>query len=153
MNPLFRSHRNAVLLAALLFGALPALAEPGLTLYLAEPTRLGRLEDCERPAEADWVRHGGPLKLHWGNRHVELNTGAEPAAVALSEHCFRLDLDGRPLVWGASVSRHSARYLDFPVLLNDATTARDAWLRQSLVGEPAYHPAWFLTLSRRFPQP
>ncbi len=157
MKPLLqqrlRARRDAMLLAALWFCALPAGADTGLSLYLAEPSEPGRLELCERPAVENWVRYSGPLQLHWTNRSVELNAGAEPTTGTLPEHCFRLDLDGRPLVWGASVSRHSARFLNFPVLLHDYANPRDAWLRQSLVGEPAYFATWIQTLSRRFPAP
>ncbi len=140
------------MLAALVLWGLPAGADSGLTLYLAEPPEPGRLELCERPVVENWVRFSGPLQLHWGNRSVALNPGAEPYAGSLQTHCFRLDLDGKPLVWGASVSRHSARFLNFPVLLNDFASPQDVWLRQSLVGAPAYFSAWMLTLSRRFPQ-
>lgn len=135
-----------------------AQAGIGLSLYLAEPSRPGRLEDCEavayRPEPVAWRRVDGLLRLRWQGGETWLNPDTTQPAGELREHCFRLDLDGRTLARGASVSRHSARWLNFPVLLlteGSRSDAPEAVLKQSLIGEPAGHPPWLPALSRRFP--
>ncbi len=149
--------------APMLPASAAAQADAGLSLYLAEPARPGRLEDCEAvanlPEPAAWRRVDGPLRLRWQGGETWLNPGwlnpgASQPLGELREHCFRLDLDGRTLARGASVSRHSARGLNFPVLLiteGRHGDAPEAVLKQSLIGEPAGLAPWLPALSRRFP--
>lgn len=147
--------RPVLLPLALLLAAVPAWADSGLALYLAGPSRPGRLEDCERALHAlapeSWSRVTWPLRLRWQGGATELNPEARQPAGELREYCFRLDLDGNTLVWGAVVSRYSARYLNFPVLLSDADKgAREVLLKPSLVREPAGQAEWRRVLTQRF---
>ncbi len=146
------------MLAATALLAGNARADAGLALYLAEPSRPGRLEDCEAVAfwsePVAWRRVDWLLRLRWRGGATWLNPGTTQPAGELRERCFRLDLDGRTLARGASVSRHSARWLNFPVLLpteGSRGDAPEALLKQSLIGEPAGLAPWLPALSRRFP--
>lgn len=120
------------LLACLASGMVHAQALPGLALYLADPPRPGILTGCElfffaKTTGQPWHRVTQPLRLEWEGGGVSLNEGADDDAKPdmLREHCFRLELDGRILAGGAIISPHSARYLTFPVLLEQHRPADD----------------------------
>lgn len=139
----------AWLLACMASGMVHAQALPGLALYLADPPRPGILTGCElyffaRTGGQPWHRVTRPVRLEWEGGGVDLNQGAEGGAEhdLLREHCFRLELDGRILAGGAIISPHSARYLTFPVLLEqrhpaDGTpvlTLRPHWIASGING-------------------
>ena len=142
--------------------ASPLRAEPALTLHIMSPARPGQLTECPQQATAGaaaaWTRVTARATLVWSGGGVTLNPQAGPATsdARLAEHCFRLDLDGQPLVFGAIVSRHSARRLAFPVLLEAARTSPPAELTLSpslpstaASGTP---PPWLQRLQARFPR-
>lgn len=112
----------------MLMGGWPLLAPaaPGLTLSVASPPRPGILTGCElfffaHTEGQPWRPVTRPLRLAWDGGGVDLNVGAapEPSTNPLREHCFRLELDGQLLTGGAVLSPHSARRLNFPVLVED----------------------------------
>ena len=127
MNMATKSRRHLThalgCLAGLLL-AMPAHAEPRLTLYLADSPRPGILTGCEmyffaRTEGQPWRQVAQPIRLEWAGGGVDLNVGAQPGGKEdkRQEHCFRLDLDGKILTGGAVISSNSARRLDFPVLV------------------------------------
>lgn len=163
-----------VFAAALSGGILasPLRAEPAsdaaaLTLHVMPPAKPGQLTGCPLQATGDaaaaaWTRVTTRTMLTWSGGGVTLNPKADPAAREgwLAEHCFRLDLDGKPLVRGAIVSKHSARLLTFPVLLEASTTKRptELTLSPSLpppspdAPPPGMTPPWLQALQARFPR-
>lgn len=149
----------------------PLRAEPAsdpalLALYIVPPARPGQLTECRLPTAGDavaatWAPVTTRVTLAWHGGSATLNPQADaPASGArLAEHCFRLDLDGKPLVSGAIVSRHSARLLTFPVLLEESGPHRPAELTLSPSlpppnppeAAPGMMPPWLQTLQARFP--
>lgn len=135
-----------------------------LMLHVMPPARPGQLTECPLHATDDtaWTRVTARVTLSWSNGGTTLNPQADPAAsgTRLAEHCFRLDLDGKPLVFGAIVSRHSARLLTFPVLLEASGADRPTELTlspslpppQPPKTAPGATPPWLQTLQARFPR-
>lgn len=155
----------AWMLPCLASGMVHAQALPGLALYLADPPRPGILTGCElfffaKTAGQPWHRATQPLRLEWEGGGVSLNEGAEGDAKPgmLREHCFRLELDGRILAGGAIISPHSARYLTFPVLLEQfqpaddipALILRPSWTASGNNGDPGLGRV-LEELRRRYP--
>lgn len=110
------------MMICLLQGGGHAQASPGLALYLADAPRPGILTGCQlfyfaRTASQPWRQVTQPLRLDWEGGGIQLNAESAASPAPLREHCFRIELDGQILAGGAVISPHSARYLDFPVLL------------------------------------
>lgn len=141
----------------------PAPGPAPLAVHVMPPPRPGQLTECPLRAAGDaapatWTQVTARVALAWHGGSATLNPQADPVATGtrLAEQCFRLDLDGKPLVFGAIVSRHSARLLTFPVLLeaSGANRPTELTLSPSLpsTAAPGATPAWLHTLQARFPR-
>lgn len=147
-------------LAAWLCLAPPVGAAPDLRLFVADSPRPGILNGCElyffaRTDGNPWKPVAGPLRLTWpgGGTTLQSREPGEVPAARLGDQCFRLELDGEILIGGALVSAHSARLLDFPVLLvqggrDDGPVALELRPRLVAPGWPVEEipPRWLQTL-------
>lgn len=141
-----------------------AHAQEGLSLHIADAPRPGIVEGCEMLPAASmrpdpWRLFPAAVQINWQGGGTLLNpqTRLDVQGRSLQERCFRLDLDGRPLVGGAVVARRSARLLRFPVLLvEDDVAGRPPLLtlQAELGGGPATPSAvparWLGALQQRF---
>ncbi len=161
-----RLHAIALLAGILSALACPASAQtsPGLRLLIARPQVPWQLQDCQprgnRP-ELSWRKVDGPLQISWSGGQTLLDPGTGKDALPdmpahLADGCFRLELDGQPLLEGALVSRYSARMLKFPVLLLGilpGTPVQELFLEPRLPARPHDTTPWEAALRQRFPSP
>jgi len=97
------------------------------------------LPDAADPLKARWLIEAASIQ--WpGGRFSQAAAGDAPAKPGLlSDACFTLFVDGKPVMSGAVVSSYSARRFDFPALIVAERAPAEGPLR--------------LTLAPRFPAP